>query len=63
MTHSGLPAKDIAVEAEPVFRQVKTALEQDVLLQCTRVVCGEREGQKHQLFPSDTKVSTSHSLV
>lgn len=39
-TNSGLPAEDVAVETEPVLRQVEATLEEDVLLQSTGVVCG-----------------------
>lgn len=38
VTYSGFPAEDVTVETEPVLRQVKTPLEQDVFLQSTRVV-------------------------
>lgn len=37
-TYSGLPAEDVAVEAEPVLGQVQAALQQDVLLQSAGVV-------------------------
>lgn len=38
MTYSGFPAEDVAVETEPVLRQIKATLEEDVLLQSAGVV-------------------------
>lgn len=39
-TNSGFPAEDVAVETEPVLRQIEATLKENVLLQSTGVVCG-----------------------
>ena len=36
--YQGFPSEDVAVEADPVLREVETALQEDISLQCTGVV-------------------------
>lgn len=37
--HGCLPAEDVAVEADPVFGEVESALKKNVSLECTGVIC------------------------
>lgn len=34
------PAEDVAVEADPVFREVESALKKNVSLECAGIICG-----------------------
>ena len=36
--YQGFPAEDVAVEADPVLREVEATLQEDISLQCTGVV-------------------------
>lgn len=42
-THIGDPSKDVGVEADVVLRDVETALQEDLSLKRTAVVCGTKE--------------------
>lgn len=41
-SYCGLPSENVAVETEPVFREIQASLQQDILLECTGVICVQR---------------------
>lgn len=52
--YSGFPAEDVAVETEPILRQIEAALKQYVLLQGAGVVCGEKQEKKKEVSRKET---------
>lgn len=37
-TYCGLPSEDVAVETEPVFREIQSSLKKDILLESTGII-------------------------
>lgn len=37
-SYCGLPSENVAVETEPVFREIQASLQQDILLECTGII-------------------------
>lgn len=37
-SYCGLPSENVAVETEPVFREIQTSLQQNILLECTGII-------------------------
>lgn len=54
--YQSFPAEDVAVEADPIFREVESALKKNVSLECTRVICGrmgDRGAQRQEAFSAN----------
>lgn len=50
-THQRFPAEYVAIETDPVFREVEAALQEDISLQGTGVVCqDEVRGQSSKVM-------------
>lgn len=52
------PAKDVAIETDPVLREVESSLEEDVPLQSTGVVCNTGEDKNTNI--SEKTLHTLH---
>lgn len=55
----GDPPKDVGMERQVVFRNVNPALNQNILLQCTSVICG---GAMNKGPSKDFRVTCSPSI-
>lgn len=60
--YQSFPAEDVAVEADPVFREVESALKKNVSLECAGVICGRMgDGAQGQgAFSADQHSQASH---
>lgn len=60
-SYCGLPSENVAVEAEPVFREIQASLQQDILLECTGVICVQRARPSYS--PTDCSTADPNLLT